>query len=350
MMRRPSHLARVADLAGSPAQPPATAAILGVFVGVALAVSRLARDAAGRTGQAAEAVDAIAEADRIRTALLAAVSHDLRTPLAAAQAAVSCLRSADLPLTAQDHDELLATADESLNQLAHLTASLLDVSRLQAGALPVFPRPADLGEIITCSLDGLPPPVPAVAVHCPPGLPRVMADPPLMERVIVNVTANALRYSPAGSPPLLTAGARGDRVELRVIDRGPGIPAAERDRAFLPFQRLGATGSTTGVGLGLTVSRGLTEAMGGTLTPEETPGGGLTMTISLPAVAQATCPRLAQAQDLFLPNERGACPTQEQQQALEVITDRIFPFDQIADAFAYLEQGRAHGKVVVQMV
>jgi K+-sensing histidine kinase KdpD len=117
MMRRPSHLARVADLAGSPAQPPATAAVLGVFVGVALAVSRLARDAAGRTRQAAraaEAVDAIAEADRIRTALLAAVSHDLRTPLAAAQAAVSCLRSADLPLTAQDHDELLATADESL--------------------------------------------------------------------------------------------------------------------------------------------------------------------------------------------------------------------------------------------
>jgi two-component system sensor histidine kinase KdpD len=350
MMRRPSHLARVADLAGSPAQPPATPAVLGVFVGVALAVSRLARDAAGRTGQAAEAVDTIAEADRMRTALLTAVSHDLRTPLAAAQAAVSCLRSADLPLTAQDHDELLATADESLNQLAHLTASLLDVSRLQAGALPVFPRPADLSEIITCSLDGLPPPVPAVAVHCPPGLPRVMADPPLMERVIVNVTANALRYSPAGSPPLLTAGARGDRVELRVIDRGPGIPAAERDRAFLPFQRLGATGSTTGVGLGLTVSRGLTEAMGGTLTPEETPGGGLTMTISLPAVAQATYPRLGQAQDLFLPNERGACLTKDQQQALEVITDRIFPFDQIADAFAYLEQGRAHGKVVVQMV
>jgi two-component system sensor histidine kinase KdpD len=115
-----------------------------------------------------------------------------------------------------------------------------------------------------------------------------MADPPLMERVIVNVTANALRYSPAGSPPLLTAGARGDQVELRVIDRGPGISLAERDRAFLPFQRLGATGSTTGVGLGLTVSRGLTEAMGGTLKPEETPGGGLTMTISLPSVAQAT--------------------------------------------------------------
>jgi signal transduction histidine kinase len=262
----------------------------------------------GRTRQAArtaQAVDAVAEADRMRTALLAAVSHDLRTPLAAAQAAVSCLRSADLPLTAEDHDELLATADESLNQLAHLTASLLDVSRLQAGALPVFPRPADLSEIITRSLEGLAPPVPAVAVHCPPGLPQVMADPPLMERVIVNVTANALRYSPADSPPLLTAGARGDRVELRVIDRGPGIPAAERDRAFLPFQRLGATGSTTGVGLGLTVSRGLTEAMGGTLNPEETPGGGLTMTISLPAVAQATYPAGPGTRSIF--TERAWC-------------------------------------------
>ena len=221
----------------------------------------------------------------MRTALLAAVSHDLRTPLAAAQAAVSCLRSGDIQLTAEDHDELLATADESLNQLAHLIASLLDVSRLQAGALPVFPRPADLREIIARSLDGFGPQARAVTVDFPPDLPQVMVDPPIMERVIVNLAGNALRYSPAGSPPVLTADARGDRVELRVIDRGPGIPEADRDRAFMPFQRLGDTGNTTGVGLGLTVSRGLTEVMGGTLEPEETPGGGLTMTISLPAVA-----------------------------------------------------------------
>ena len=236
---------------------------------------------------AAKADRPIAEADRMRTALLAAVSHDLRTPLAAAQAAVSCLRSTDIQLTAQNQDELLATADESLNQLAHLIASLLDVSRLQAGALPVFPRPTDLGEIIAHSLDGFRPQARAVTVDLPPGLPQVMADPPIMERVIVNLAANALWYSPAGSPPRLTAGARGDRVELRVIDRGPGIPEAERDRAFLPFQRLGDTGTAPGVGLGLTVSRGLTEAMGGTLEPEETPGGGLTMTISLPAVPRS---------------------------------------------------------------
>jgi two-component system sensor histidine kinase KdpD len=231
-------------------------------------------------------------ADRMRTALLAAVSHDLRTPLAAAKAAVSCLRSSDIELTADDHDELLATAEESLDQLARLLVSLLDVSRLQAGTLPVFPRPADLAEIIVRALGSIGPQAQAVMLAVPPGLPHVMADPPLMERVIANVTANALRYSPAGSPPLLTASARGNRVELRVVDRGPGIPEADRDRAFLPFQRLGETSSAIGVGLGLTLSRGLTEAMRGTMKPEETQGGGLTMAISIPAVPAQT-PRQA---------------------------------------------------------
>ena len=110
-----------------------------------------------------------------------------------------------------------------------------------------------------------------------------MVDPPIMERVIANVVANALRYSPDGSPPLLTAMAGGGRVELRVMDRGPGVPEADRDQIFVPFQRLGDTEGTTGVGLGLTVARGLTEAMHGTLEPERTPGGGLTMAISVPA-------------------------------------------------------------------
>jgi two-component system sensor histidine kinase KdpD len=273
------------------------AAALGVFVAVAVVVSFLVDDAARHTRQAVEAAEAaqpIAEADRMRTALLAAVSHDLRTPLAAAKAAVNCLRSRDIQLTAQDHDDLLATTDESLDLLTHLVAGLLDVSRLQAGALPVFPRPADLEEIITRSLDDIGPQARAVMVDIPHGLPEAMVDPVIMERVIVNLAANALRYSPAGSPPLLTASARGDRVELRVVDRGPGVPEADRDQMFVPFQRLADTGSTTGVGLGLALSRGLTEAMRGTLEPEGTPGGGLTMTISVPAVpSTARADRLA---------------------------------------------------------
>ncbi len=236
-----------------------------------------------RLSAEAEAARPIAAADRMRTALLAAVSHDLRSPLASAKAAVTSLRSRDIQWAAEDRDELLATADESLDRLAHLVDNLLDMSRLQAGALSVFPRPAGLEEIIARSLDDLGPDSRAVAVEIPESLPEVRVDPAILERVIVNLTGNALRYSPAGAPPLLTASALGGQVELRVVDRGPGIPAADRDRMFRPFQRLGDTDNTTGVGLGLALSRGLTEAMGGTLEPDETPCGGLTMILSLPA-------------------------------------------------------------------
>ena len=220
----------------------------------------------------------------MRTALLAAVSHDLRTPLASAKAAVTSLRSSDIEWDAEDHDELLATADESLDRLARLVDNLLDMSRLQAVALSVFPRPADLSEIVARSLDDLGPAARVVSVNIPEDLPEVEVDPGILERVIANLTANALRYSPAGSPPTLTGSALLDRVELRIIDRGPGIPAEQRNNMFVPFQRMGDTDNTTGVGLGLALARGLTEAMGGTLEPEETPGGGLTMTLSLPAV------------------------------------------------------------------
>ncbi len=252
--------------------------ILGAFAAYAAAALEQ-----GRLTAAAEAARPIAEADRVRTALLAAVSHDLRTPLASAKAAVTSLRSQDIEWDAEDHDELLATADESLDKLAHLVDNLLDMSRLQAGALAIFPRPADLSEIVARSLDDIGPAARSVTVDIPPDLPEVAVDPGILERVIANLTANALRYAPAGVPPLLSGSALRDRVELRVIDRGPGIPAEFRSRMFVPFQRLGDTDNTTGVGLGLALSRGLTEAMGGTLEPDETPGGGLTMTLSLPA-------------------------------------------------------------------
>jgi two-component system, OmpR family, sensor histidine kinase KdpD len=224
-----------------------------------------------------------AEADRGRTALLAAVSHDLRAPLTAAKAAVSGLRSREELLTAEDRAELLATAEESLDQLAHLAAGLLDVSRLEAGALAVFPRPADLGAIVADSLDALGPLARTVLADIPSGLREVMADPAITERIIANLVGNALRYSPAAEPPLVTASVLGDRVELRVIDHGPGIPEADRKQVFLPFQRLSCPRDRTSIGLGLVVSRGLAEAMGGTVEPRETPGGGLTMVVSLPA-------------------------------------------------------------------
>jgi two-component system sensor histidine kinase KdpD len=278
--------------------------VLGAFAAYAAAALEQQRLTAE-----AEAARPIAAADRMRTALLAAVSHDLRTPLASAKAAVTSLRSRDIQWAAEDRDELLATADESLDSLAHLVDNLLDMSRLQAGALPVFPRPTGLEEIVARSLDDLGPYSKAVAVDIPE-LPEVQVDPGILERVIVNLTSNALRYSPPGSPPLLIASALADRVELRVVDRGPGIPAADRDRMFRPFQRLGDTDNTTGVGLGLALARGLTEAMGGTLEPDETPGGGLTMILSLPAAAaepglQATAGAPAGAHDRAVPGGTG---------------------------------------------
>jgi two-component system, OmpR family, sensor histidine kinase KdpD len=271
------------------ALPAADRRVLGAFAAYAAAALEQQRLAAE-----AEAARPIAEADRMRTALLAAVSHDLRTPLASAKAAVTSLRSRDVVWTAQDRDELLATADESLDRLTRLVDNLLDMGRLQAGAMSVFPRPADLDEIVSRSLDDLGPAAADVVVEIHDGLPEVLVDPGILERVIANLTANALRYSPAGSPPLLTASALGDRVELRIVDRGPGIPETDWHRIFVPFQRLGDTDNTSGVGLGLALSRGLTEAMGGTLDPEDTPGGGLTMTLSLPAApATAASPEPA---------------------------------------------------------
>jgi two-component system sensor histidine kinase KdpD len=254
--------------------------LLGAFAAyaaVALEQQRLAAQA--------EAARPIAAADRMRTALLAAVSHDLRTPLASAKAAVTSLRSPEIQWAEADRSELLATADESLDRLAHLVDNLLDMSRLQAGALSVFPRSASLAEIVARALDDLGPASRDVRVEIPDSLPDVRVDPAILERVIVNLTANALRYSPPAQPPLLTASDLAGRVELRVADRGPGIPAEDRDRMFVPFQRLGDTDNTTGVGLGLALSRGLAEAMGGALEPEETPGGGLTMVVSLPTAA-----------------------------------------------------------------
>jgi two-component system sensor histidine kinase KdpD len=264
-------------LAGRPL-PAGDRRVLGAFAAYAAVALEQQRLAA-----AAEAARPIAAADRMRTALLAAVSHDLRSPLASAKAAVTSLRSPDMHWDAADTAELLATADESLDRLTRLVGNLLDMSRLQAGALSLFPRPSGLDDIVALALDDLGPPGRDITVEIPETLPAVRADPAILERVVVNLAENALRYSPAGKPPLLAASALGDRVELRVVDRGPGIPETDKERMFVPFQRLGDTDNTTGVGLGLALSRGLTEAMGGTLTAEDTPGGGLTMTVSLPA-------------------------------------------------------------------
>ncbi|MFJ3234277.1 ATP-binding protein [Streptomyces sp. NPDC086787] len=236
-----------------------------------------------RLAEAAAEVEPVKAADRLRTALLRAVGHDLRTPLAAGWAAVASLRSRDVAFSRKDRDELLATADESMAKLNRLVENLLDLSRLEAGVLPLSLRPTSLEEVLPTALAD----VPEAEVTDVEDIPVVLADPPLLERVMANLVGNAVRHTPVGKKVLVTASALAGRVELRVVDRGPGLPADGRDRLFEPFQRVGDTDNTTGLGLGLALARGLTEAMNGTLTPEDTPGGGLTMVVSLPSAAQA---------------------------------------------------------------
>ncbi|WP_222720641.1 DUF4118 domain-containing protein [Actinomadura sp. HBU206391] len=258
----------------------------------ALERQRLA-DEAGRARR-------LAESDKIRTALLAAVSHDLRNPLASIKASVSSLRQADVDWDPADEAELLAAIEESADRLDGLIANLLDMTRLQTGTVAALTRPVGLDEIVPAALAGIP--GDRVKVDVPESLPMVDVDPGLLERAVANVVQNAVRYSAA--PVLVTASAARfgavrpgregewpDRIELRVVDHGPGVPGDGKEQIFAPFRRLGdasrardarETAAEGGVGLGLAVARGFTEAVGGTLTAEDTPAGGLTLVFSLP--------------------------------------------------------------------
>ena len=229
---------------------------------------------------AAEAA-ALAEADELRTAILRAVSHDLRTPLASIKASATSLLQDDVEWTPSERQVFLATIEEEADRLNVLVGNLLDMSRLESGVLEVALRPVALEEIVARALDSLSPPSGPLEVQVSEQLPPVLADPGLLERVVANVVSNSLRYSPDDRPVRIEAGEVGDRVHLLIIDQGPGVRPADRDRIFEPFQRLGDRGAATGVGLGLAVARGFTDAMDGELSIEDTPGGGLTTVIAL---------------------------------------------------------------------
>ncbi|AMG82290.1 histidine kinase [Microbacterium sp. PAMC 28756] len=240
--------------------------------------------------ETAKQIEPIAASDRVRGALLSALSHDLRRPLAAASAAVGGLKAAGPDLASAQKRELLDTAEESLGALATLVTDLLDVSRLQAGVLTIAEVPTDPAETIAPALDELHLGPTDVTLALNHGDAVAHADPVLLQRVLVNLLTNAHRYSAAGTPIHVSTSTFGDRLEIRIVDRGPGIPPEKLDDIFLPFQRLGDTDNTTGLGLGLALSRGFIEAMHGTLNPEDTPGGGLTMVISLPTISTSQEP------------------------------------------------------------
>jgi len=230
----------------------------------------------------------LAEGNTMRTSILRAVSHDLRTPLAGIKLSVGMLLQKDRHYAPEQEHELLQAIDECSDRLDLLVGNLLDMSRLSSpGAEPLL-RPLRWSEVIPAALRSVP--AGRVRVELPPNMPEIEADAGMLERVIANVVENAVKYAPGSDIAVVgSAGGLSNTTlkgqpagELSIIDHGQGVPAERVVEMFRPFQRLDDIPQTTGVGLGLAVAKGFTEAMGGTLTAEQTPGGGLTMVIRLP--------------------------------------------------------------------
>ena len=263
--------------------PAADRRVLTVVANKAASLVRQ-RDLAAEAGRA----EAIGKADELRRSLLSAVSHDLRTPLAGAKAAVSSLRSEDVGFSEEDTAELLATVEESIDALTALVDNLLDSSRLAAGAVRPHVSRVYLEEVVQRALLGIGRGATGAGTA---GLDRVkvdvgdavaMADAGLLERVLANLIDNALRYAP-DSLVRVNAGRVGRHVLINVVDEGPGVPRFSEEQLFEPFQRLGDRVNRSGVGLGLSVARGFVNAMGGAISATDTPGGGLTFVIELAA-------------------------------------------------------------------
>jgi two-component system, OmpR family, sensor histidine kinase KdpD len=254
--------------------PASTAQLAGFGAQAAAALDR------ERLRVQASQAEALAEGNRIRTALLAAVSHDLRTPLASIKASVSSLRQTDVQWTPADEADLLATIEQNADRLDALIGNLLDLTRLHTGSLDPFLRPTAIEEVAPVALRGLDAPG-DLEIVVPEGVPLVRADPGLLERVLANIFSNALRHSPPNQPPVLRARPHGETVLLEVVDHGAGVPDDElKQQIFEPFQRF--DDRNAGVGLGLAVAKGFAEAMGGSIIAVDTPGGGLTIRVTMP--------------------------------------------------------------------
>lgn len=246
--------------------------VLGAFAGH-LGLLRSRAELAAQADAARE----LELGNRVRTALLAAVSHDVRTPLAALKVAVSTLRTAGVRWAEGDREELLETIEDSTDRLIGIVADLLDMTRLQSGGVRLALEDIAVEDLLarSAAVEGAP------TVVVPEELPPVRVDAGLTERVLSNLVTNAFRHAGPG-PVELAVTSRVHTVEIRVVDHGPGVPDEEKMRMFAPFERLDATGRGEGVGLGLTVALGLAEVQGATLVVEDTPGGGVTMVLSLP--------------------------------------------------------------------
>ncbi|NYI70939.1 two-component system sensor histidine kinase KdpD [Naumannella cuiyingiana] len=236
-------------------------------------------DLAAEAGQARE----LAARNAFQTSLLAAVSHDLRTPLASIKAGLGGVLAEDVDLPEHHRRELLIMADESADRLSRLIGNLLDMTRLQTQEMAVQRRRVLVDEVLRGALAGAD--ADAVSVDQRGQLLLIDTDRGLAERILANVVDNAVRHQPPGQPVRVDIAAlpEQDRVEVRVIDHGPGVSADVRGRMFRAFQRAGDAPAGSGLGLGLAVAAGFADAVGARIQAEDTPGGGLTMIISFPA-------------------------------------------------------------------
>ena len=254
---------------------PALASLLGV----AIDRDRLAREAFE--------AEALRRADAINTAVLRSVSHDLRTPLMAISTSAGALARPDLAIDDADRAELLATILAASDRLDRLVGNLLDLSRLQASVARPEQHLAELDELVAATLEELGPEAARVEVSLPDDSLTVLVDPHQIQRALVNLVENALKYSPPGEPVRVQVTGSATEAAIRVIDHGPGVAPGERDRIFEPFQRGERTGERPGAGLGLAIARGFVEANGGHLAVESRAGQGATFVLTLPAAQPA---------------------------------------------------------------
>jgi two-component system, OmpR family, sensor histidine kinase KdpD len=228
--------------------------------------------------------DDLRQADALKLSLLQTVSHDLRTPLGGIKAAVSSLRQTDVQWAPEDAADFLQTIEDNTDRLTAMVTNVLDFSRLQSGTLLPNMRLAALEEIVPQAVASLGERGRSVLVSIPSGCPDVVTDLPLLERIVANLVGNALTWSPAQSPVAVHATAAGNNVCLQIIDHGPGIAPQERARVMEPFERVtgNSPNASGGVGLGLAIAGGLSQAIGGSVRLRDTPGGGLTVEVTLP--------------------------------------------------------------------
>ena len=258
--------------------PPLEPRALRVIAAIAAQASALAER--GRMNQERRAAREEHERGAVRDALLAAVSHDLRTPLSAIKASASALRSPELTVTEDDARELLASIEAGADRLQALVDNLLDMSRIDAGIVTARPSPTWVMDLLVSAVSAVDPN--RIELDVPASLGSAMVDGGLLERVVANLVENAERYAPIDTPVRVSAACVGRDLVVTVVDRGPGVAADDRERIFDSFQRLGDAPAGSGIGLGLAVARGLARALGGDVTADETPGGGLTMVVRVP--------------------------------------------------------------------